>query len=415
MDPNPDPNHNPDPNPNPHPYPDPNLNAVIAVFERDEALTPKGASVAISPEGWAALRCIDLTVCKRLRRMAAPIESISILPMEDGGLAAAPGYARVPLRVVGALNRGLRVVGLPRVVLARASRWHDVRTALATRVQEVCGEDTLRLDCRLTSLSEATVGDGFTLTFESGAAVEARVVLACDGTRSSVRELAPRGARGEQVLVDEGKSVWRGIAPGADLKGACTFLRDMKRAPNGALAITRPAGGKEGGTSWAVTAPKVEGYARTSDEARKRLRTVLPQLAKDAPPDAPLAKLLRCIDASPVIIENRLKVRTFGEHSPPFCSALNGVTFLGDAAHPVRPTGEGVTLAFQDAWQLGAIVKASPDLLPNADMLRCYEAASLPRVRHISEKVRAIANAMYKTGSPPPNKKGPPRLRPKPL
>ena len=390
--------------------------------------------MVIAPQGWAALRCIDSTVSKRLRRMAAPIESISILPMEEGGLPAAPGFARVPLRVAGAYNRGLRVVGLPRVALVRATRWHDVRTALATRVQEVCGEDTLRLDCRLTSMAEATDGDGFTLNFESGAAVrrtvEARVVLACDGTRSSIRELAPRGARGEQVLIDEGKSVWRGIAPGVDLKGACTFLRDMKRAPNGALAITFPAAGEEGGASWTVTAPKVEGYARTSDEARNRLRAVLPPLAKDASPDAPLAKLWRCIDASPVIIENRLKVRSFGEHSSPFCSALNGVAFLGDAAHPVRPTGEGITLAFQDAWQLGAIVKASPDLLPDADMLRCYEAASLPRVRHVSEKVRSVANAYYKAdegstsgregtgqtdGSPRSNKNAPPRLWPKPL
>ena len=391
--------------------------------------------MVISPKGWAALRCIDPTVHKRLRRMAVPIESISILPMEDGDLPAAPGFARVPLGVAGALNRGLRVIGLPRVAIlgARASRWHDVRTALAARVQEVCGEDTLRLDCRLKSLAEATNGDGFTLTFESGAAVrtvEARVVLACDGTRSSVRELAPRGARSEQVLVDEGKSLWRGIAQGVDLKGACLVLRDMKRAPDGALTIMFPAAGEGGGTSWTVAAPKVEGYARTSDEARSRLRAVLPPLAKGALPDAPLAKLWRCIDASPVIIENRLKVRTFGEHSPPFSSALNGVAFLGDAAHPVRPTGEGIELAFQDAWQLGAIVKASPDLLPDADMLRCYEAASLPRVRHVSEKARALANTYYKAdegttggqektgqsgGSPRPNKKAAPRFRPKPL
>ena len=392
--------------------------------------------MVVSPKGWAALRCIDPTVTKRLRRMAVPLESISILPMEDGDLPAAPGFARGTLRVVGALNRGLRMVGLPRVAIlgARASRWYDIRTALAARVQEVCGEDTLRLDCRLKSLAEATVGDGFTLTFQSGGAalrtVEARVVLACDGTRSSVRELAPRGARGEQVLVDEGQSVWRGIAQGVDLKGACIVLRDMKRAPDSALAIMFPAGGEGGGTSWTVATPKVEGYARTSDEARNRLRAVLPPLAKDAPPDAPLAKLWRCIDASPVLIENRLKVRTFGEHSPPFCSALNGVAFLGDAAHPVRPTGEGIELAFQDAWQLGAIVKASPDLLPDADMLRCYEAASLPRVRHVSEKARALANTYYKAdegttggqektgqsgGSPRPNKKAAPRFRPKPL
>ena len=268
---------------------DPDPNAVIAVFGRDDEPSAKGCSVVIPSPGWAALRCIDPAVSKRLRRLAAPIKSVSILPMEDGGLPAAPGFARVPLT-------------------PRACRWHDVRTALAARVQDVCGEDTLRLDCRLASLAEATVGDGFTLTFEQSGAD-----------------------------VDEGKSVWRGIAQGEDRKGVC--------------------------------------------------------------------------------------------------SALNGVAFLGDAAHPVRPTGEGVTLAFQDAWQLGAIVKASPDLLPDADMLRCYEAASLPRVRYVTDKVRAVANDYYKAdegttgsksgrapeesgqsgGSPRPNKKAAPRFRPKPL
>ena len=69
--------------------------------------------MVVSPKGWAALRCIDPTVTKRLRRMAVPLESISILPMEDGDLPAAPGFERGTLRVVGALNRGLRMVGLP--------------------------------------------------------------------------------------------------------------------------------------------------------------------------------------------------------------------------------------------------------------------------------------------------------------
>ena len=481
--------------------------AAIAVFERDPDLTPKGSSVVISPSGWAALRCVDCTASKRLRQLAVPIESVTILPLEEGGSAAAPGFARSALRVLESLNRGLRACGLPRLGIVRANRWSDVRDALASRVQELCGDEALHLGCRLTSLAEAPGSGGFALTFErcgghgdadgdgvATGAVTASVVLACDGTRSTVRSLSPRGYRNDDVLVDEGKSVWRGIAPDVDLKGACTVLRDTNRS-DGALAITFPAGGG-GGASWTVAAPRTEGYSRSSEEARRRLLASLPP-QEEGCTYAPLAALRRCIDESPVIIENRLKVpsatartnpigshpinpigsylvcilpfimsrphsgslppnpigsrptrscfsvgpigarppthpcrwrlpqvRTFGNGSPPFSSPINGIAYLGDSAHPVRPTGEGIALAFEDAWQLGEIVKQSPDQLPNVDMLRAYESARLPYVRSVSEKVRSMADAYYEAGedgedqregAEPSRKKALPRLRPKPL
>ena len=35
---------------------------------------------------------------------------------------------------------------------------------------------------------------------------------------------------------------------------------------------------------------------------------------------------------------------------------------LGDAAHPLRPTGEGTALAYEDAWTLGDILRSGAHL-----------------------------------------------------
>jgi salicylate hydroxylase len=408
----------------------------IAVFERDAELKPVGSSVVISPAGWAALRCIDAPVSQRLKKLSAPVEFLRIMPLDgNAGEAAAPGLTRVALRLLTAVNTVLRFLKLPRLGFARSNLWHEVRSELAARVAEVCGAGTLRQDHALEALAEAPNGGGFDLSFAhasrangsgGGGAlstpVRAKVVLACDGSRSACRELAPREPNAAAVLVDEGKSVWRGIAPSVDLAGRGTFLRDTAARNGGRLAVTFPAGGKAGGASWTVIRPsaKADGRAADSDDARRRLLAALPPRGDGT--YGPLEDLWRCVEAAPFVLEHRLQVRVFGPGAPSFCSNTNGLAFLGDAAHPVRPTGQGIALAFEDAWQLGALVQAAPDGgVVDADVLRCYETARLSRVRQVSEKVRAMADAYYADTSaaskPPAAEKETkiPLLRPTPL
>ena len=88
-----------------------------------------------------------------------------------------------------------------------------------------------------------------------------------------------------------------------------------------------------------------------------------------------------------------------GESS--FYAKTRGLAFVGDAAHPLRPTGEGTALAWEDAWQLGAVVKSELGAgRVDADALRHYEALRLPRVRALSEKVRAQAIRYYTSTTP---------------
>jgi 2-polyprenyl-6-methoxyphenol hydroxylase-like FAD-dependent oxidoreductase len=265
--------------------------------------------------------------------------------------------------------------------------WHSVRCTLAARAVALLGPASLQAGA-LASVSPSPAG-GFSLTFSGAPPVSARVVLACDGASSATRLLCPLEPQAGELLADEGKSVWRGLAPGVAAGGAAFFLRDAEEE---LLAVTFPAG--DGGSSWTVAAKALEGKSKGPADALERLLGVLPP--RD-PSYEPLERLYRCVEATPAgAIENRLKIRRFGEGAPPFGAATSGLAFLGDAAHPVRPTGEGIALALEDAWALGDVVKRAGGVGP--DQLRAYEVGRLPRVRQVSGRVKRVADAYYKGG-----------------
>ena len=212
--------------------------------------------------------------------------------------------------------------------------------------------------------------------------VSARLVLACDGTRSSVRELCP--AEPTELLVEEGKSCWRGIAPSFDCDATATFYR----SDEGTSALLFPAG-VDAGSSWTVIAPAAEGRSLTTEQARRRLDAALCRGACDVD-----ASLLAAIDASPTVLEHKLVVRDYDQ---PWQASLARVAYLGDACHPLRPTGEGTALAWEDAWTLGCLFAASSaaDECLRPATLRAYEEARRVRVRAVATAVRQAADNFY--------------------
>jgi len=76
----------------------------------------------------------------------------------------------------------------------------------------------------------------------------------------------------------------------------------------------------------------------------------------------------------------------------PWKSSYDGLAYTGDAAHPVRPTGEGTALAFEDAKVLGEVV-AKYGL--SVEALRAYEDMRYEPVKRISDEVRRLAKASY--------------------
>lgn len=351
--------------------------STVEVFESD-AFGPKGASIQISKPGWAALAAIDAEAAARIRTNGAPVTSVSLRTL--GGASLMPAPARVLMVVVGSLFRLLRRLGVQRG-LSRVHLWHDVREVLRERVVE--RGVVLRPSKTLVDLREGA--DAVQLRFGDGDEVEAAVVLACDGARSVCRQLLP--SEPDDLLVDEKKSVWRGQAIGLDTQGQATFYKD----DSGRSGLVFPAGAGQG-SSWTFISESVAGRSQSSEESRARLAAALP---------AELDATLRgAIDASPLIIEGKLMTRDF---SKPWASASPRVAFLGDAAHPLRPTGEGTALALEDAWTVGSLAAsaATAEAFCAPATLREYERSRRARVRAVSDAVRVAANRFYEKGAPP--------------
>ena len=324
--------------------------ATVEVFESD-AFRPKGASILISKAGWAALNAIDPDTARRIRTTSAPVTRVSVRTL--GGANLTPAPVRVFMTIVGALFALLRRVGIQRGLLG-VHLWHEVREVLRQRA-EASGA-VLSPSKTLVEMTEGA--DAMRLRFDDGDEVAAKVVLACDGVSSACRHellltltltlaltltltLARRllPSEPDDLLLDEGKSAWRGQAVGLDSGREATFYKD----DTGRSGLVFPAGAGQG-SSWTFIASSVAGRSQSPEEARARLAAALP--------DELDATLRQAIDASPFLIESKLQTRDF---SKPWASATPRVAFLGDAAHPLRPTGEGTALALEDAWTVGSL------------------------------------------------------------
>lgn len=415
---------------------------TVRVFERDY-LEPKGAAVSLSPLAWRALEAIDATVAAQIRREGSPVVAVEMRPLHRaaadssmngaGDSAGAGAGASAHQAVLALWSDWLRLFGLgPRV--QTTFLWHDVRSLLAQRARQLLGARVLCSGYELVGLEPSAEQHGeragITLRFRRSGArhaaadgnagdssgggngggsgsgedifCHARLVLACDGVQSAARAAAPSGPRAAAVLLDEEKSVWRGVAPGVDVRGVATFYKDG----GGRMGLLFPAG-KGRGASWTVTAPAVPGRARDGADARARLWAALGasepssagggaagSTANGAQRAVVDERFAAALAASSNVVEHRLVSRNW---DAPWHSGVEHLAYLGDAAHPLRPTGEGLALALEDAWTMGRLAADAPtaDAFLTPRTLRSYESARLARVRAVAEATSAAAKASY--------------------
>jgi len=413
--------------------------STIAVFERD-SFRPKGATIQISKPGWRSLRELDAlgkgdgagSLVQKLKGTGVPVTSLEIKPWNDdpdkngGDQKQTSKRARLQKRIPSLLLETV-VPFFFRLFLRRpltyTHLWHDVRTTLAEQAQAVYagnrqhrtaateGDPDLPLLNLNLSLGKIRFlapdnerGCRFELSFQDATTeaqaptriVHARYVVACDGTQSRTRALLPDEP---YILLAENKSVWRGVAPNIDSQGKATMYQSDGADPAtaGRSALIFP-GGKGAGSSWTIISDVDDASARksaTDAEARRRVLTVVASMGSSGGGDAELFR--RAIADSPLVIENKLHVRDFDQ---PWASAYDGLVYAGDAAHPVRPTGEGLALAFEDARVLGRTLLepggAAGSCRLSVAALRAYEDERYEPVKEISERVRATAEAFYR-------------------
>ncbi|EOD26627.1 hypothetical protein EMIHUDRAFT_236664 [Emiliania huxleyi CCMP1516] len=368
--------------------------ASIAVFERDH-MEPKGAAIAIQPMGIDALNDIDIMLVPEMRRRAVRMSDLAHLSVndlssdsnEDGfPRGFCQPYRQRPIRE--RLWKWLARVGCRlRIRPTRSSfNWHDVRSVLAKQVHAICGPETLRFGHTLMAVRTRTASEGIDLTFGVESADDrhsvtyrARLVCSADGVRSMTRRCWP-GAD-TATAKPQGKSVWYGLAP--RLRLGDRMIRVV--AHKSCLLNVQPAFGGRG-TSFSFMAPAVSGYAIDDFDAARRLLSAAPRKLRST--------LTALIKATPHVTENKLHSRDF---SRPWASPSHRLCFLGDAAHPMRPTfGYGTSLGFEDAVVLARIAKREGSLDSFvANGVRAFERARLSRVRAVVEISHEAALSYY--------------------
>lgn len=380
----------------------------IAIFERDQ-FQPKGASIQISGLGWKSIDALDGDglLMKKLKESSVKVTSVDFKPWKKKEDQAIVGRrARLRDFLTKRLSKVKRKVmkTMASRVITRVHLWHDVRLILCEHAKnQYCGcknagdnngdgsQPLLNLGLHLENIqpllpSEQEDGARYLLSFKnmiSGEELEARVkhIVACDGIKSKVRSILPNEP---DVLLAENKSVWRGVAPSISTSGMATFYGGNDAGQSGLIF----PGGKNAGSSWTVISDVEDQRSNSEEESRSRVLKVVKTMGKDSD-NFKLFKQL--IDDTSSVIESKLHVRDFEK---PWESAYDGIIFVGDSAHPVRPTGEGTALAFEDATVLMTVISKF-GLSDKA--FREYESERYEPVKIISEKISQSARNFYKT------------------
>jgi len=388
----------------------------IAIFERDE-FQPKGASIQISKSGWKSIAALDdgdkLLVTK-LEETAVPITSVDFKSWKEKDEEVIGGRrARLKKKVTRRMSK-LKVKAISLLasrVITRVHLWHDVRVVLCGHANskyresynavDSCGDENgdgaqplVNLNLSLENIqplspSEQQDGARFVLSFKNvvnGEEMKARArhIVACDGVKSKVRSILPNEP---DILQAENKSVWRGLAPHISTSGKATFYQGGSASnTTGRSGLIFP-GGKNAGSSWTIISDVEDQRSMSEEESRRRVLKVVESMGKGSDN---FKRFKQVIDESSIIIESKLHVRDFDK---PWESSYDGLIYVGDSAHPVRPTGEGTALAFEDASVLGKVILKF-GLCDEA--LREYENERYEPVKRISEKVKNMAQNFYK-------------------
>lgn len=395
----------------------------IAIFEKD-AFEPKGSTIAISRTGYKSLKQLHAPLEAKLKDVAYTLDFSKVRfnapwtfnreEEEQKQLASKEQFIvkRVMKKLTKKIVKKLLSLVSGTLLVVRLILWHDVRMILKDEAERLYGENVhsikgtalahLNSNHILTNVLDKT-GDNnnienkeqkqrFELTFRNTHTgktqkVFCKYLFACDGAKSAVRSILPKEP---DILLSENKSVWRGTTPNIPSNSSTVWQCPANEDTNGRSVAVFPAARKGGlGTAWSVISDIEDGKAGSMEEARERVLKVIETMnSVDPHPDYDVLK--QYIDDSSIIVENKLHVRDFDK---PWESAYDGLIYIGDAAHPVRPTGEGIALALEDANVLCQLISKSG---LSVTTLRKYEDERFLPVKTISEKVRELANDTYK-------------------
>jgi 2-polyprenyl-6-methoxyphenol hydroxylase-like FAD-dependent oxidoreductase len=312
-----------------------------------------GGSLALEPNGLAALRIVDAD--DAVRAVAIPItRSIMSIGSRPGREMPIPqGLPPRQLIDRGALHRLL----------------HDNAVRAGARIHH--GKKLIRVDERI---------DGVTAHFADGSTATADVLIGADGVHSTVRGLIDADAPGARYL---GLLGFEGLADdAADTAalepGTMTFAFGRRAYY---LYWKRP----DGRISWGANLPSPQ-YLSLKQARAVSAEDWLHTLRTTYANDVPGARLAAETTGESLQAVGALHIM------PPVPHWYRGrMVLVGDAVHaPSNSTGQGASLAMESAIQLARCLRDLPDV---SSAFQTYERLRRPRVEKIAARGARISHA----------------------
>jgi FAD-dependent urate hydroxylase len=322
-------------------------NVETAIFERASSLRDLqvGHGLSLWPNGTRVLAKIGALTA--VERVAAPIEQMEF--RDTRGRQIVSHSARAVSRELGAPTLGLR------------------RSELHRALFDVIGEDAIEFGANCVAVEQDD--RGVTARFANGRSERADVLVAADGTGSTIRTLLLRDAPTPTGNVE--------------MHGTVPTPPDV---PSGVYRQVWGPGAKFGfypvrdATCWYCTVKASD--TRFVDEAGRK-DAIRERVASYPPPTASLvgAESEHSITRALIAVHDLSKPWVHGR-----------IALLGDAAHAMAPhLGQGAGQAIEDAFVLAECLRTNRDA---GEALRLYERRRKGHVRGIAKQSRLLGKAL---------------------
>ena len=308
--------------------------ADVTVLEQAEAITEVGAGLQISPNGFAVLRALGLS--DALMTGAVQGRAVNLRDYR-GAQVVRLDLTRLDSHDYYFLHRADLID-----VLADGARDAGVKIRLLQKVEEVKGGARPRV------------------SLANGASFEADVIIGADGLHSRARH----HLNGTTAPFFTRQMAWRAVVPNQTGRGAEVHLHMGPRRH----VVSYPI---RGGDMLNIVA--VQERAAWAEES----------WSQEDDPATMRAAFADFGDEVQEMLAQVTSVHLWGLFRHPVAKTWhgNGVTILGDAAHPTLPfLSQGASMALEDAWVLADALEKHAD---RDTALAAYQSRRVERVSRV--------------------------------
>ncbi len=342
----------------------------VMLLDRSALLGEAGAGLQLSPNATRVLG--RLGVLGRVSQTAVKLEAVRIRRGRDGA-----DLARLPLG-----DEAEARFGAPFLVCHRA----DLHSALLDAALSHPGV-TITTGESLESFASDREQVAVTLRSAEGhhRTVSADGLIGADGLGSTVRSTL---AGPSDQPVYSGQTAWRAVIPVERVSAACRLWNSNLWLGRKTHLVHYPVRNGSLVNVVAIVEDRWKGgsapdfWAVPGDPARLRLAF-----------EGWCAEARALIDAAP-----DWRIWPLFDRPPLPRWSEDGVTLVGDAAHPMLPfLAQGAAQAIEDGWALGQAVRRHRNGLTTA--FAAYEAARRPKADRV-QRVSRLQGALYHLGPP---------------